>query len=49
MKNSHPPNLVLVVPSRTSNPRTWVLEPEGRNTFKIVVVCAPENRAHQSA
>ena len=37
MKNSHPPNLVLVVPSRTSNPRTWVLEPQGRNTFKIVV------------
>jgi len=48
MKNSHPPNLVLVVPSRTSNPRTWVLEPQGRNTFKIVVVCTPANRVQQT-
>ena len=49
MKNSHPPNLVLVVPSQTSKSRTWVLEPEGRNTFKIVVVCRPKTRPEQTA
>ena len=49
MKNSHPPNLVLVVPSQTSNPCTWVLEPQGRNTFKIVVICTPANRVQQTA
>jgi hypothetical protein len=49
MKNSHPPNLVLVVPGGTSKPRTWVLEPEGRNTFKIVVVCRAKTRAEQTA
>ena len=49
MKKSHPPNLLLVVSSQTSNPRTWVLEPEGRNTFRIVVVCTPANRTQHTA
>src|ERR1700730_5832903 len=41
MKNSNPPNLTLVVQSNASSPRTWILEPQGRNTFKIVVICCP--------
>jgi hypothetical protein len=45
MKSLHPRNLVLVVPSQGSSSRPWVLEPEGRNTFKIVVVCRPKNQA----
>lgn len=47
MKNSNRPDLVLVVPSQASSPRTWILEPQGRNTFKIVVVCCAKNGLEQ--
>ena len=44
MRSSNLPELVLVVPSQVAKTRTWVLEPQGRNTFKIVVVCCPQKR-----
>ena len=44
MRSPNLPELVLVVPRQVSKPRRWVLEPEGRNTFKIVVVCRPQKR-----
>jgi hypothetical protein len=47
MNSSHQPDLTLVVPSNSSQERTWVLEPQGRNTFKIIVVCRPKNRLKQ--
>jgi hypothetical protein len=47
MRHSNRPDLVLVVPSQTSSPCTWILEPQGRNTFTIVVVCRPKNRLEQ--
>jgi hypothetical protein len=49
MRNSNPPDLVLVVQSQALKPRTWVLEPQGRNTFKIVVVCCPKDRLEPAA
>ena len=44
MRSSNLPELVLVVSTQVAKPRRWVLEPEGRNTFKIVVVCCPQKR-----
>ena len=44
MKSSNPPDLVLVVQSSGPNSRPWVLHPQGRNTFKIVVVCRPNKQ-----
>jgi hypothetical protein len=41
MSSSNQPDLTLVVPSNSSQERTWILEPQGRSTFKIIVVCRP--------
>ncbi len=49
MRNQHPPNLTLVVASDTSRERTWVLEPQGRETFKIVVICSPSKKPDPAA
>jgi hypothetical protein len=49
MRNQKPPNLTLVVPSNTSRERTWILEPQGRKTFKIVVICSPSKKQEQTA
>ena len=43
MPNLGKPNLILVLPSPGKPGSTWILEPQGRNTFKIVIVCAPDN------
>jgi hypothetical protein len=43
MRSPHQRDLTLVVPSSASQERTWILETQGRNTFKIVVVCCPKN------
>jgi hypothetical protein len=49
MKNPHQHHLTLVVPSNSSQERTWILEPQGRNTFKIIVLCSPKDRLKQPA
>jgi len=49
MRSQNPPSLTLVVPSNASRERTWILEPQGRNTFKIVVICSPARTLEKSA
>jgi hypothetical protein len=49
MRNQNSPTLTLVVPSSASRERTWILEPQGRNTFKIVVICSPSKTLEKSA
>jgi hypothetical protein len=44
MRSQDRPNLTLVVPSNASRERTWILEPQGRNTFKIIVICNPSRK-----
>jgi hypothetical protein len=48
MRSQNPPTLTLVVPSNVSRERTWILEPQGRNTFKIVVICSPSKKLEKS-
>ena len=48
MRSQNPPTLTLVVPSNVSRERTWILEPQGRNTFKIVVICRPSKKLEKS-
>jgi hypothetical protein len=48
MRSQNPPTLTLVVPSNVSRERTWILEPQGRNTFKIVVICSPSKKPEKS-
>jgi hypothetical protein len=47
MGSPHQRDLTLVVPSYASQERIWILEPQGRNTFKIIVVCCPKNELKQ--
>ena len=49
MSSAHQCDLTLIVPSNASQERTWILEPQGRNTFKIIVVCRPKNGLKASA
>jgi hypothetical protein len=49
MSSPHPPDLTLVVPSNAPQKVTWILEPQGRNTFKIIVICCPKNGLKQPA
>jgi hypothetical protein len=49
MRSQCPQTLTLVVPSNASRERTWILEPQGRNTFKIVVICSPAKTLEKSA
>lgn len=49
MRSQNPPSLTLVVSSNSSRERTWILEPQGRNTFKIVVICSPAKTLEKSA
>ena len=43
MPKTTKPDLTLVVRSKTNTRYTWTLNPEGRDSFRIVVVCVPEN------
>ena len=47
MRSQNRPNLTLIVPGNASPERTWVLEPQGRNTFKIIVICSPPRKLEQ--
>jgi hypothetical protein len=49
VRNQNPPNLTLVVPDNTSRERIWILEPQGRNTFNIVVICCPKKKMEHPA
>jgi hypothetical protein len=42
MPKAKKPDLTLVVHTNAQGKRTWILDPQGRNTFRIVVVCIPE-------
>jgi len=39
MVDNNVPDLWLMVQSTDRTAKTWVLEPQGRNTFRIVVIC----------
>jgi hypothetical protein len=39
MAQTNNPDLVLAVPCQEDRTGTWVLDPEGRNSFRIVVRC----------
>ena len=49
MAPTNNPDLVLSVACQEEGTRTWVLDPEGRNSFRIVVRCrrAPGVRSPQ--
>lgn len=51
MARTNQPNLVLRVACDEDSTRTWALDPEGRDSFRIVVQCrreelAPSHKAH---
>jgi hypothetical protein len=43
MTKTSKPDLTLIVRTKTNAWRTWALDPQGRDTFRIIVVCVPEN------
>jgi hypothetical protein len=47
MRSQNRPDLTLIVSSNASRERTWILEPQGRNTFKIIVICSPLRKLEQ--
>lgn len=42
MKNSGKPVLTLFVAAKSEKKLSWTLDPQGRNTFRIVIVCGDE-------
>jgi hypothetical protein len=49
MRSQNRPDLTLIVSGNTSREHTWILDPQGRNTFKIIVICTPTRRPDQPA
>ena len=39
MTNSSKPVLTLFVSAKDENKPSWTLDPQGRDTFRIVIVC----------
>jgi hypothetical protein len=39
MTNSSKPVLTLFVSAKSETKSSWTLDPQGRNTFRIVIVC----------
>jgi hypothetical protein len=42
MTNSQKPILTLFVTANSENKSSWTLDPQGRDTFRIVIVCSSE-------
>ena len=49
MRNQNPAKFDLVVQAITPGARAWILEPQGRRTFKIIVICSPSKKQEQTA
>ena len=39
MKNSSKPVLTLFISAKSETKSSWTLDPQGRDTFRIVIVC----------
>ena len=45
MTNSGKPVLTLFVAAKSEKKLSWTLDPQGRDTFRIVIVCGNERSA----
>ncbi len=44
MVDNNSPDLWLIVRTTDRTAKTWVLEPQGKNTFRVIVVCTPQEQ-----